>query len=99
MIRVSIDSEDKVFLMEGHAGYAPEGQDIVCASASMMAAMLFEYALQIVDDDDIWECEMRPGYARLLMEPACTDMFHVFEAVRHGFELLAERYPEYVTMD
>lgn len=99
MIRVSIDPIDKVFLLEGHAEYAPIGQDIVCASASMMAAMLFEYALQTAEEGDIWECEMRPGYARLLMEPACADMYHVFEAVKHGFGLLAKRYPEHVIID
>ena len=42
MIRVSISPEELFFRLDGHAGYAPEGQDIVCASASMMAAMLFE---------------------------------------------------------
>lgn len=99
MIRVSIDPLDKVFMLEGHAGYAPHGRDIVCASASMMAAMLFEYALQTAEDEDIWECEMRPGYARLLMEPACTDMLHVFEAVKTGFELLAKHYPDNVIVD
>lgn len=99
MIRVSIDPIDKTFLLEGHAEYAPIGQDIVCASASMMAAMLFEHALQTADEDDIWECEMRPGYARLMMEPACFDMRSVFEAVKCGFELLAKRYPDHVIID
>lgn len=99
MIRVSIDPLEKVFLLEGHAEYAPHGQDIVCASASMMAAMLFEHALRTNDEECIIECEMRPGYARLIMEPACFEMRGVFEAVKTGFELLAKNYPDNVIID
>lgn len=103
MIRVSIDPQELVFRLDGHAGYAPEGQDIVCASASMMAAMLFEYVLQTVSIDDLGECQLVPGHAELdvhasRVEDAAACMT-VFEAVRQGFKLLTRRYPEYVIMD
>lgn len=103
MIRVSIDPTRLTFRLDGHAEYAPAGQDIVCASASMLAAMLFEYVLQHTDDDDLGECEMVSGHAELDVCPARTDVLsaciNVFEAAKCGFELLANRYPDYVIID
>ena len=103
MIRVSISPEELFFRLDGHAGYAPEGQDIVCASASMMAAMLFEYVLQTVSIDEIGACELVPGHAELDVHPQRVEdagaCMTVFEAVRQGFKLLTRRYPEYVIVD
>ena len=101
MIRVCIDPEELIFRLDGHAGYAPEGQDIVCASASMMAAMLFEYTLRHVSCD-IRECELEPGHAALDVQPTRSNhaaLESVFRAVHCGFELLANRYPKHVIID
>ena len=65
MIRVSIDPDALSFRLDGHAGYAPIGQDIVCASASMLTAALFEYVLGNVDEGLLESCEMEPGHAAL----------------------------------
>ena len=54
MIRVSIDPQELVFRLDGHAGYAPEGQDIVCASASMMAAMRLDAPLAFCQAAAAW---------------------------------------------
>lgn len=103
MIRVSIDSKNLEFRLDGHAEYAPEGQDIVCASASMLAAMLFEYVLRHTDDSDLSACELVPGHAELDVCPARTDVLsgciNVFEAAKCGFELLAKHYPDNVIID
>lgn len=103
MIRVSIDPAEMTFRLDGHAGYAPEGQDIVCAGASMLAAALFEYVLCTAADDDLIECEMVPGHAALDVCPASADVMRncqtAFRMAAMGFELLAARYPEHVIID
>lgn len=103
MIRVSIDPRNLAFRLDGHAGYAPEGQDIVCASASMLAAMMFEYVLRHTGDSDLGTCEMTSGHAELDVCPERTDVLaaciNVFEAAKCGFELLAKHYPDNVIID
>lgn len=103
MIRVSIDPQEMMFRLDGHAGYAPEGQDIVCAGASMLAAALFEYVMCRVDDDDLGACELQPGHAELDVAPANTDVMRdcrcAFHMAAMGFTLLAARYPEHIIMD
>lgn len=103
MIRVCIDPAGMRFFMDGHAGYAPAGRDIVCASASMLAAALIEYVLDSVDEADVVQCELEPGHAALEVHPAGMEQaersIHAFEMAKCGFELLAARYPGYVVMD
>ena len=103
MIRVSIDPVGMTFRLDGHAGYAPEGQDIVCAGVSMLAAALFEYVMCTADEDDLGDCEMEPGHAALDVCPASADVMcacrTAFSMAAMGFELLAARYPEYVIID
>lgn len=103
MIRVCIQHEEMRFFMDGHACYAPVGQDIVCASASMLAAALFEYVLNSVEEADVVQCEMEPGHAALEVRPRRMERveksIHAFEMAKCGFELLAARYPGYVVMD
>lgn len=103
MIRVSIDVENMTFYLDGHANYAPVGEDIVCSAASMLAAALFEYVMGAAGEDDLSECEMEPGHAALNVCPASTDvMFRcqiAFGMAECGYELLAARYPEHIIID
>lgn len=103
MIRVSIDPDALSFRLDGHAGYAPEGQDIVCSAASMLTAALFEYVMRIADEEELAECEMEPGHASLDVCPARAEVMaqcrHAFEMAECGFELLAARYPDNLIID
>ena len=103
MIRVYIDEQELIFKLDGHADFAPVGSDIVCASASMLAATLFARVMNLLDEDDILECEMEPGHASLEICPLKAGNTlrcrHAFETIMDGFELLAQRYPEHVVID
>lgn len=103
MIRVCIDPRSMTLWLDGHAGYAPEGQDIVCAAASMLAAALVEYVLDRVEPDDLGDCELRTGHARLDVHPAGDDAIRdcrcAFRMAETGFALLARQYPECVVVD
>lgn len=103
MIRAFIDPESMRMRLDGHAGYAPAGQDIVCASVSMLAAALAEYLLNNLDEDDVLLCELEPGHAALEAAPMRSGGMelcrHAFGMTLAGFGLLAERYPENVILD
>lgn len=57
MIR-AVFGRDRVTVM-GHAGYAPKGQDIVCAAAS---ALVFALIGSLRQEENLREVVIRPGY-------------------------------------
>lgn len=82
---------DMMFLRaEGHAEFAPKGQDIVCAAVSALMQTL-AYSLDsgtvtCADDRNLMVVQAKQG----------TDSLAKFELVTDGLILLADAYPEHV---
>lgn len=82
---------DMMFLRaEGHADFAPKGQDIVCAAVSALMQTL-AYSLDsgtvtYADDRNLMVVQAKQG----------TDSLAKFELVTDGLILLADAYPEHV---
>lgn len=82
---------DMMFLRaEGHAEFAPKGQDIVCAAVSALMQTL-AYSLDsgtvtCADDRNLIVVQAKQG----------TDSLAKFELVTDGLILLADAYPEHV---
>lgn len=82
---------DMMFLRaEGHAEFAPKGQDIVCAAVSALMQTL-AYSLDsgtvtCADDSNLMVVQAKQG----------TDSLAKFELVTDGLILLADAYPEHV---
>lgn len=82
---------DMMFLRaEGHAEFAPKGQDIVCAAVSALLQTL-AYSLDsgtvtCADDRNLMVVQAKQG----------TDSLAKFELVTDGLILLADAYPEHV---
>lgn len=72
--------------IQGHACYAPPGEDIVCAAASILAMVL----LDICDGAEI---ERGDGHISIKGGDPAAILF-----AKRGFSMLAERYPENVVM-
>lgn len=81
----------------GHAGYAPTGQDIVCAGAS---ALMQTLVYLLADEDGVesgaWDEPEGPRLAVTAVPPLKQRVEDALEFAKAGFVLLAERYPEYV---
>lgn len=78
----------------GHAGYAPRGQDIVCAGASM----LMETLVYVLADCDEAECcaynePTGPRVSVKLTGSIYQTDLTAMEFAKTGLALLAERYP------
>lgn len=82
---------DMMFLRaDGHAEFAPKGQDIVCAAVSALMQTL-AYSLDsgtvtCADDSNLMVVQAKQG----------TDSLAKFELVTDGLILLADAYPEHV---
>ena len=79
----------------GHAGYAPAGQDIVCAGAStLMQALVYLLAGEESARSDAWDEPDGPRLAVAVQAPVAPWVQGAFELAKAGFTLLAERYPD-----
>ena len=88
--------------VKGHAGAAAAGQDLVCASASILVYTAAQVAWQMYRQRRL---KTRPrirldsGDAHVVMKPkgdAFGEAIHSFSVVQVGFSLLATNYPDFV---
>ena len=81
---------------EGHAGYAPAGQDIVCAAVSCLMQTL---AYSAAEDEHTSSCiyQGKDGPVVSVETGDSVLMRDKFEFVADGLTLLAEQYPENVS--
>ena len=91
MIRV-VFTHDRVTL-SGHAGFAPRGQDIVCAAAS---ALVYALIGALEEQDNIRELVVRPGHVTVAAKEGGKAEFAM---VRCGLGQLAARYPDCVQIE
>ena len=80
----------------GHAGYAPAGQDIVCAAVSCLMQTL---AYSAAEDEHTSSCiyQGKEGPVVSVETGDSVLMRDKFELVADGLTLLAEQYPENVS--
>lgn len=86
--------------LEGHAGYAEHGKDIVCASASILAYTL----ASIVDSFDEVNSVIDMTSGDTTIRCKCEDeqtfrkVADVYYYAKRGYALLAQNYPQYVRL-
>ena len=82
---------------DGHAGYAPAGQDIVCAGAStVMQGLVYLLAGEENAHSEAFDEPDGPRLAVSVDAPCEEWVRGAFELAKACFVLLAERYPENV---
>ena len=97
MIRITTVPEKLSVKAEGHAGYGPKGQDIVCAAVSVL---LYAYAAElmkigggtrIIDSGETFE-----------IYPAGDDPEQImiaYETIMRGLMMLADEYENHVRIE
>lgn len=102
MITVVYSPDKRQLRMKGHAGYAEEGKDVICASASMLFYTLCQ-SLRSMEDSLIKEPKMQMTKGRA--EVSCMPKSEhegtidvIFYTVINGYHMLAQQYPEYVNL-
>ena len=105
MIKACFDKEDEKFLslsIEGHAGQAAKGNDIICAAASILAYTLAQTLVQMNKQGWLKKAphiDLEEGKSLVICRPKeeyfyeCLMAFFVAEV---GYTLLANNYPQYV---
>jgi uncharacterized protein YsxB (DUF464 family) len=105
MTTIKIDKFDNRVLVEitGHAGYRP-GNDIVCAAVSMLTSTLAQCVMdeEMQGNITIDYMELQDGNVNMdfnYIDSAAQKIETVIETVYTGFELLAEKYPDYISLE
>ena len=92
--------------VKGHAGQNPPGNDIVCASASILAYTLaqnikmseelghlkYSPKIKLKEGDSIITCRAKD-------DETYAEVLHTFLVIQTGYQLLAHNYPQYVAVD
>ena len=105
MIRVTIDMIDFRLTMDGHAEAPREGEyDLVCCAASTISQQLL-YSLEeyqtLHDGIDKLDYDMTSGHLYIrarAKEWARASIRSRFCYMREGMDMLADRYPEYISV-
>lgn len=99
MIKARIEKNGKQWevLIEGHAGYAKEGQDIVCAAVSILTAVL----VQKIRDMELetYERKEAPGKLEIKIAPEKErekEIETIMDTIKTGLLLLETKYPKNV---
>ena len=101
MIRITFFSSDERligFHVTGHAGYAEEGSDIVCAAVSSAAYMTANTVTDVLNLDP----QLTADEGDMLLRFRTLSDAEKAAAIMNGFRLhiegLREQYPDYLTV-
>ncbi len=106
MLKVFFKEDDGrlTLTLDGHAGQADIGRDIVCSACSILAYTVAEFVKEAARKGDLEETpevELECGYACITCEPK-EDAYHVlYGAYMYalvGYDLLAKSYPQFVEL-
>lgn len=89
-------------VMDGHAGAAPKGEDLVCAAASMLCYTAGQ-AVQFLWEQGKLRChpriQIRDGRAVIIATPKKdteAEVLYLFWVIQAGAWVLARNYPRFV---
>ena len=94
---IVVTRSDSGITVEGHAGYAPRGQDIVCAGVSTLVQTLVE-SLEAFCADAI-SYSLKPGMVEIKFRDLSADADLLISSFFVGICMIAERYPDHVKVN
>ena len=91
--------------LKGHAGAAPKGEDLVCASATMLAYTVAQ-AVKFLDEQGMLKkkpkISLKEGSATIIATPTedgYPPVLHTFWVAQCGIHVLQHNYPQNVQLE
>lgn len=94
---IQITRHDGRISIQGHAGFAPHGQDIVCAGVSTLAQTLIA-SIENLTNDKI-EYEATPGMVTITHNRLSDSARLLIDSFLLGVQMIAESYPNHVVVE
>lgn len=90
---IEINRQNGCITIEGHAGYAPHGQDIVCAAVSALV-QTFIASVEELTADEIKAVKSKEGQIQTIQYKHLTERAQVLlDAFFVGIRMIADSYP------
>lgn len=93
---IKIDHSKAKITITGHAGYAPPGQDIVCAAISTLT-QVFVASMEQLTTDNI-KTVIEPGNAVIEHGNLTEEGKLLLDSFFVGIRMIADSYPNYVQL-
>lgn len=93
---VLITRQHGEIIIEGHAGYAPHGQDIVCAGVSTLTQGFIEAVEQLTTDK--LKTHITAGKAIIRYKELSKDAQLLLSSFFIGLKMIANEYPNNVKL-
>ena len=94
---IVITHSNNKITVKGHAGYAPHGQDIVCASISVLV-QVFVASVEELSSDKL-KCEIGHGNAVISYKNLSEKSRTLLDSFFVGVNMIANAYPQHVRID
>jgi uncharacterized protein YsxB (DUF464 family) len=93
MINIELKGTEKEYCLKvrGHSGYAPIGEDIVCAGVSALVLNFASFTV-VVGGKII---EMKPAYSEIILQRNKHSEL-IAETFKNSFETMTVRYGKYI---
>ena len=94
---IVITHSNNKITVKGHAGYAPHGQDIVCASISVLV-QVFVASVEELSSDKL-KCEIGHGNAQIRYNNLSHESETLLQSFLLGVGMIADSYPNHVIIE
>lgn len=94
---IVVTHSDGCIRIEGHAGYAAHGQDIVCAAISTLT-QVFLASVEDLTGDEI-EANLNPGNAVIQYNALSEKGRLLLKSFLVGVKMIANEYPNHVAIE
>ena len=84
--------------IQGHAGYAEKGKDIICAAVSALYQTLAQ-TIQTRQYGELKHIRSNDGFEHILIDAVTQEGLGAIMAFITGCEEIATAYPDYVSVD
>lgn len=84
------------FRIEGHAKYAPYGQDIVCAAVSTISQAVVKGLMQVQKMNITYNSNEKAGYMEMLLKERVSDAQVLLQTMLVTLEDIEQQYPNNV---
>lgn len=99
MIHITIKYDEWFDIqIEGHAGYAEKGKDIVCAAVSALYQTLVQ-TIQTRHYGELKHIRSNDGFEHVLIDAVTREGFGAIMAFITGCEVIASIYQDHVRVD
>ena len=91
--RMELKDNELNIRLKGHAGYGPEGSDIVCSAATTLCNTLSGY----LADKPMQKCRLEKGdiEININLDKCPQGIWEVINFVAVGFQVIAYSFPNY----